>query len=106
VKNQSRKQPPAHKGAASKAKTAELSAVVQQVYHDLEGDFPVEDIQRVIQAEQAAVEKFLIKGYRVSKHGYMTLYTSASNPRRLLCPLDGKQYDIGETVRINVRIGE
>ena len=107
MKKEQNKQPTATtKNVASKTKTVEQPDIIQQVFHELNGEFLIEELQRILQAEQSAVEKFLSKGYRVSKYGYMTLYTSKSNPRELLCPLDGKKYDIGEVVRINVRIGE
>ncbi len=87
-------------------KFVDLSTITKKVWQRLEEEVSFELIHKILRAEQSVCTEQLAKGEKIIMWNYLTMYTSIYPGRKLKCPMNGKTYDVQDTVKVNVRIGE
>jgi|SRR5690554_3803231 len=68
--------------------------------------FTLEDIQRIINAEQEVTLKYLKRGKKVVKKNYLILTPIDVAPREWTSPLNGKQYSLPARKSVSVKLGK
>ena len=65
----------------------------------------ISEIESIIEEEQKLTMMYVSRGYKVIKKNYITIKPVVQHPRKFVCPINKKEYNIPKRYRILITAG-